>query len=1507
MSHACRRVLIRLVLSLSAIASAVAEEATVSPGRPLARELGELQAGQTYRLLVSLRSGVLTPADRALVELTVPDEPPVAKTLHTGDPDFYLTHRPSHSGEARLTIRAVDGSSALPILIDWSSLPLNKSDIPAIEAEPNNDWRHANPLILGRDVYGNADDVDYLDNPEEGRSGLDWFRIVVDSDEPILVYFQLDLLDRDVSANLRVYTVDPSGRPTLYESGKDPMEIVHDRERERYSKHISRTFTSGTYYLQVNANHPAYILRTRVLPVPPYDDPHQAVEAGMHYIMNVGDAWFAQIPREGNIYTRADNLHDTATRCTACHPAIFSTEANLTAHRFGYPIRSKDNFQYVIDRLYNSMTPLYGTDDLSWQRYIAIPLQSQGKGGGVLLDFEREVSGSETRTFRRFGPFIRDAWADRTELPADEVNGVVPLDSKFGLAWRDWRVLDAMARRGGGPPYLSASQNIARLLADPASDRKVETLQDRIHRIYAWWLADVETHTSRIHEEAESLLALQNEDGGWHEVDSKSGPSAVYTTGQLVWTLLEVGYTKDDPRIARALNYLLRQQRPFGGWFQTTTHENFRTPMRETRYAVMALAEAYPKGPGLTSWGNRDESPARLPRTDTWVHTLDDLENLWDVPEPDRGFYARAIIPLLNHAEPLIRAHAAACLGRLGRGEAVSPLIARLGDPSKIVWRASAWALRRLGNAGIGVVAILEALQNPDPLIRRGATRIFAYQFYGLDDRPALALQLLFLTDDPDLWTRLQALKTLRQWFYRTSDLALQRRIVFAYLSRMADETVPVVRRNLSEGMYIMLDENLGGGVSLHKNIAQLPERLRPAILAGRTEVERAVLLKPLLSALASGNTLQRAAILRSFDGSFFKGRSYARRPTNMIDVGNDREFGFLYEPPSDLLDRTFSAVFNSDLPAESRLQAIQLSRFFLVPGRTSSPAVQAALLKALDDPDASVREAAEQAVADLSLRGLALNPELLNEVARRLRGPDESASAIVHALAREPDFLAVPAIHAGLRSLLTRASAARLLQPILNRPEFTDAEVLDVLTRGWDRARDPAERLALIEALMARRSLIDVEEPSEGVNDLLRAAVHDPSAQVRERTLTALPTLERLRAGRSSASLVLSALADDSPAIRRLGLSLADARPHFWQRPDARESLLRLLIDPDARVREAALATVEAHSLLVGVAQIARRVKALSSDPDLKPRADSALRAAGFDPSQIEPDVPLARPRLLSLATFRETVNPLFYRDGDDGYSCARCHANHSILRIAEADPSLGFTDEQVLTNYRSTLKVINLGDPESSLILRKPRSPQGQGEADPSSPTGLTHVGGPRWEDTEHPSYRAILNWLREATEATRALSADLHPTADGYAPDHPPSEATDDDLGSFWITEYVGARPDYPHEVTIDLGSLRRVDGLLYVPRQDRPEGRVKDFEIALSDDGRTWSPPLARGRWPDDPAFQYVALPGRPARFVRLRGLSEVAGRPFMAVAELSVDAPPVSGSEVRKFREAEEGR
>jgi HEAT repeat protein len=1456
--------------------------------------LGDLAAGRTYALLVTLTSGRLGPEDSLKVELAPSAAESLVKRLHAGDPDLYLCYRPEHAGPAKLVVSRTSGTrdEALRVRVEWRALDLlSENERSAIEAEPNDSWRQANELRLGRDVYGTADDVDYLENTSEGRSGLDWFRFEVTEPNPVLIYFQLDLLDRDVSANLRMYTVDPkTGRAEPYTQGKDPMEIVHDRERERYSKHISRTFSRGTYYLEVNANHPDYILRTRVLPVPPFEEPSQAVEAGMHYIMNVGDAWFAQVPREGNIYVRASNMHDTATRCTACHPSSFSTEANLVAHANGYSIRSKSNFQYVIERLYNSITPLYGDDDLYWQRFIAIPLQAQGKQGGILLDFERQVSRQRTKTVERFGPFLERAWEARRDLPPDELNGVVPLDSKFGFAWRDWRVLNELAQRTGLQDFANSAANIAAILGDREADKRIETLQDRIHRLYAWWLIDKAKHSSKIKREINALIVRQNADGGWHESNDGPGASAVYTTGQIAWTLLKLGLARDHPALAKALRYLLSRQQDFGGWFQTTTHENFRTPMRETRYAVMALAQAFPRSqPPHPGWGNRDLGAARLPRTDSLVNTLDDLENLWDVSESDRPHFAQAIAPLLENADPLVRASAAACLGRLGQAESAVPLVRRLADPSKIAWRAAAWALRRLGNQGLGIEAIALALQDEDPGIRRGAVRIFAYQFQGMDTRPELADSLIKLASDTDLWVRLQALRSLRQWFYRTRDAALARRIVETYLARMSVPDVPVIRKNLSEGLYIMLDENLGGGVSLQKNIESLPAALRPRIMEARRSFERDVLLKPLLAALENGNELQRAAVLAGFDGSFFKGRYYARQPEAMIDVGNDREFGFLYQPDLSALESAFSSLLTADLPAASRRRAVQLAAFFNVPARSRSASIQSAFLRRLSDNEPSVQAAARAALADeFDASGAEDDPERIALIRSGLEGPDETRRAILKMIGRNQRLVNRPEIVATIRRLVTNDEAAASLLPLLTRPVIRDAEVLAIVLHAWPKLTQP-ERLRAIDAMLARPALMDVPEPREQVMEVLRRAVTDGSAEVRDRTLRGINSLPALWAGKSSAKLLLAALADDEPALRRRGLTLASTKPGFWDRADAHEYLKRLLVDSDPQVRLLALSTVEQHGLVRDDPALACRIKALVADPELKDRALAILSSHGFDASKVQADVKLSRPRLLSLSTFRRKVNPVFYQVGDDKHACANCHANHTILRIAPADSGDGSSGEQVMINYNSVLKVVNLGEPEASLILRKPRSPQGQGVADDSSPTGLTHVGGPRWDSTEHPSYKAILDWVREASSSAAAQTGNENVSADSYSPGYEPAKAGDGDLNTIWHTEFVGAMPGYPHELVVDLGASRAIEGLLYVPRQDMSNGRIRDYEVRLSDDGKKWSAPVAHGRWANDSTFKHVALPGSSARFVQLLGLSEVEGRPFMSAAELAIDA------------------
>jgi HEAT repeat protein len=1438
----------------------------------------DLQASATYRVQAWIE-GPVGEGDRSRVTLELPGGDRVTKTLHGGDPSLTLSIRPRASGEGRLIVEPASEQ----IRVSWARRDVPAGDVAAIEAEPNDSWDHANPLTLGRNVYGSADDVDYLDNLDEGKTGIDWFRFEVPEDERVLAYFFLELFDRDVSANLRVHVLDPvSQKIRLYDEGKDPTEVIHDRERERYSTHLSRTLGPGTYFVEVNANHPDYVLRTRTSPVPPFSDPARAVEVGLDYLLEAGDAWFAQIPREGHIYQRSGNLHDTATRCTACHVSSFPVEAALVGQANGYPIRARSSLLYLTDRLANSPTPLYGDAGLYWQRFIAVPLQSQGKQGSILFDFERQVLGRETSLPERFGPFLRAAWAGRYTMPPDESNGVVPLDSKFGAAWRDWLVLTEMTRRTRRVAYAQAADAIADLLDDPATDAHVETLQDRIHRLHAWNLINKEHFQTRIRAEAEALLALQNPDGGWHELDRKPGPSAVYTTGQMTWTLLRAGYSREDPRIQRALAYLLERQQPFGGWFQTSTHENFRTPMRETRYAIEALAEAYPRPRApLTSWGNRDGRRPRIPRGAPLSATLEDLDNLWDVTNEDRPAITLSLLDILKNPDFLARARAAEALGRVGDASAVASLVRLLADPAKPVSRAAAWSLRRLGNQGLGLDAIAGALGAADPAVRRGATRIFAYQFMGMDGRIDLADCLVGLTNDGDLLTRLQALRSLRQWFYRTSDNGLRRRIVDAYLARMGVERAPVVRKALTEGMYILLDENLGGGVSLQKNLAALPEKYRGPALRGREAVERDVLLGPLFAALETGNPLQREGILASFDGSLLKGRSFARRPTGMLDVGNDREFGFLYEPPTDLLDRTFAAVFAAESTPEARARAIRLSRFFQVPSRSTRPAFQVALLQGMTDPDPRVRDAARAAVAeDLELTGAEDDPARVALIVGAFGGDSQACRAVATALARSSRLMARPEIAAAVRDRLRKPDGPTALAPLLGRPILEDAEVIIALKQAWTTTPDPRGRAGLVNSLFERSGLVGTELRAEA-KWLIEAASRDASSLVRERLLTELGNSGHFLTKDVIDPIIVSALADDSPPNRRLALGLGAAREAFWERPEARERLLACLIDPDAKTRDRALGVVERQGLAARSVAIARRVKAASGDPALAARAQHVLINQGFDPNSVTPDASLGRRRLPGLAGFRDRVEPWFAAPGEDGVSCVRCHAAHDVFRVDRPGP------ETLAMNYASALRVANLVNPEASLLIRKPRSPQGQGASDPASPTGLTHAGGPRWDSDDHPAVRAILAWLRDTVEPSPAQAS-----SDGHAPGHEPALATDGDPATAWRTEFVGANPAYPHELVLDLGSVRLIDALIYVPRQDASVGRVKDYQVDLSSDGQTWTTAVARGAWPDDAATRVVPLPGTRARHVRLRGLSEQSGRPDMAVAEVAVESRPV---------------
>jgi hypothetical protein len=1312
-----------------------------------------LETGETYSVSVALLAADLRADERFAAVLQGPSGQVLRKELHAGDPSLYVHYRPDQtSHSSSIEVLGLRGTREVPVSVVVQPLGIAPSDQAAIEAEPNDSWRQANPLVIGRAVYGSADDVDYLDNGVQGPAGMDWFRIDFKEGVPRLVFFELEILDRDTSSNLKVYRLDDrTGDIEYYTDGRDPMETVHDRQKVRYSTFVTRVLRRGTYFVQVSANHPLYILRTKSYPVPPYDDPRQAVETAAHYLVDAGDAWHAQLPRNGDLDSRRLVQHDTAVRCASCHAAVFPISAMLKAKRNGYPILPKVQYEHLVDRLRNGPTPLYGSEagpkGLYFLRFIGVALQVLGEQGSVLAEHNALVEGREPGSgLSRWSSYLTEAWKPRrqlADLPQAEPHSVVSLDTAFGFALRDYRVLRAQAKIGDAQA-AGAADNIRRIVLSPDSRERVNNMQERVLRLQALMEMGGDEQQGEIKSDVEALFALQNPDGGWPDgiknVTSDGTHSAEYLTGQIAAVLLQSGLSPEsEPRLEKALRWLRLRQRDFGGWIQTgDTGENVRTPIRETRFAIESFAAAFPR-PFTPGWQNRNgrHGEVPVPGSAGLVATLDALDSLWEIDESGHEALVRRVEEYLAPRHPaLVRAMAATCLGRVGDASAVPGLVRLLSDPVKMVSRSGAVALRRLGNRGIGRAAIREALRSPQPLVRRGATRIFANQFYGMDEDLDAARAFLPLLSDPDLLTRFAASRTLTQWWYRTADLSLRKQIVEALLQRMSvPDEHPVLRESLPRQLYVLMDENLPPSpINIDRWASLLPSPLKERVREGREAVEKEALLTPILAALTSDSPTLRRSVLQSFDGSAW-GRTYARYPYAASDIVNDREFQFLYQPPQQELDGVFQTLLRVEHDSTARRQAVQLAQFFQVPHRTQVPELERAFLDALvEAADGELRQVAAQVVAnDLALKGSGTDKETLGLVHRALESAyTETRAAAVALAVRIPELLSDPKVRSLIRATREDPKHYGAVLAAVKTDLFTDAEVGALLARIWRAPRtDAAFRLRLLTILEGRAKV------SEWASPVVRLAAADESELVRARAYRLMETDGGLR----DATLVRTGLRDRSPgvrlsALRMEGTAAVDVAP-------------ALLLDPDRAVRLETLRVIE-KSGLAGRQALARRVRVLCDDRDAEVRqvATALLRSSQFDPATLEPDGRVQTEHLPDFDFFKQRINPILYKTGHDELACANCHATRPVLTLVAPHPDKSpLSDDEVRANYLAAVRSIDLTDPDRSLLLRKPRSPygKGNGDPDPESPTGLTHRGGDRWANTDGSEYVLLLQWIR------------------------------------------------------------------------------------------------------------------------------------------------------------------
>lgn len=133
-------------------------------------------------------------------------------------------------------------------------------------------------------------------------------------------------------------------------------------------------------------------------------------------------------------------------------------------------------------------------------------------------------------------------------------------------------------------------------------------------------------------------------------------------------------------------------------------------------------------------------------------------------------------------------------------------------------------------------------------------------------------------------------------------------------------------------------------------------------------------------------------------------------------------------------------------------------------------------------------------------------------------------------------------------------------------------------------------------------------------------------------------------------------------------------------------------------------------------------------------------------------------------------------------------------------------------------------------------------------------------------------------------RVVAATSEETDEG-----PAKNAIDSDPNTYWHTRWSSNPTRVPHEIEIDLGASMSLAGFSYLPRQDGGvNGRIKDFELFLSNDKDAWGSPVLKGEMKNTAAEQRMLFEKPiPGRFLKLRALSEVNGNPWTTCAELGV--------------------
>src|ERR1700722_12310570 len=375
-------------------------------------ELPNAHPGSLYALSLGVKDLTqLQGTDSVKVTVNDAQGEVASKWLHAADLDFYLTLQPRAAGPVTVNLTAASGTqipeigaTLSKILQGTAALPRDVADFKRglIAAAPNGSWQNAQPFELGQTIFGSDDERPYAPSKSEDGyaamvKGFQWFRFPFHEAQPRLVYFVLNVTDRAVPFDVDIFRAgkDADGQPDVvpFNDGEFVYQVEATQNYPGLYKFRTRILQPGKeYYVRVAADHPAYQLHTYQYSVPPNKDPHDAVRAGMDFLINMGDSWLSNTPRRGAIAMRTTMQHSETQLCIACHPSQFTTRGYLKAVQNGYAPTQRAGLEFLTDRIYNNARPLYGEPNTNWVRIIYTARTVSSRLPLLVNSFEKEIT-----------------------------------------------------------------------------------------------------------------------------------------------------------------------------------------------------------------------------------------------------------------------------------------------------------------------------------------------------------------------------------------------------------------------------------------------------------------------------------------------------------------------------------------------------------------------------------------------------------------------------------------------------------------------------------------------------------------------------------------------------------------------------------------------------------------------------------------------------------------------------------------------------------------------------------------------------------------------------------------------------------------------------------------------------------------------------------------------------------------------------------------------------------